>query len=161
MKPFALSGGQGACGDYANTLGIDPALAVGDARGVLAEQVPARIRDITDGMSNTTQLTECSGRPRLWRAGQGGPDQYVDGGPWAGFKNGVQVGGAKHDGTSKPGPCAINCTNEREVYSFHSSGANAGFADGSVHFLGASIDVQVLAKLITRAGGEVVSGSDF
>ena len=29
----------------------------------------------------------------------------------------------------------LNCTNDREVYCFHLGGANAGFADGSVHFL--------------------------
>ena len=69
--------------------------------------------------------------------------------------------GSSYDGATKPGPCAINCTNDREVYSFHPGGANAVFADGSVHFLQASIDVRILARLVTRAGGEGVSGSDF
>ena len=61
----------------------------------------------------------------------------------------------------RPGPCAINCTNEREVYSFHPAGANAVFADGSVHFLQASMSIRVLAALVTRAGGESVSASDY
>jgi prepilin-type processing-associated H-X9-DG protein len=162
MNPFALyPGGKAACGDYANTLGIDPALGTGDVRGVLAEQMPARIRDITDGTSNTTLFSECAGRPQRWRAGRAGPDQSVDGGPWAGFRKGITLRGATHDGMTIPGPCAINCTNDFEFYSFHTGGANAAFADGSVHFLGASIDINVLVKLVTRAGGEVVSGSDF
>ena len=55
----------------------------------------------------------------------------------------------------------MNCTNDREVYSFHPGGANVVFADGSVHFLKATIDIRVFAGLVTRAGGEVVSGSDF
>ena len=60
----------------------------------------------------------------------------------------------------RPGPCAINCTNERQVYSFHPGGANAVFADGSVHFLKADVNIRILAALVTRAGGEVVSSSD-
>jgi len=35
-------------------------------------------------------------------------------------------------------------------------GANAVFADGSVHFLKAGMDVRIMARLITRAGGEVL-----
>ena len=35
------------------------------------------------------------------------------------------------------------------------------FADGSVHFLSAEIGIRVFARLVTRAGGEVVSGGDF
>jgi prepilin-type N-terminal cleavage/methylation domain-containing protein/prepilin-type processing-associated H-X9-DG protein len=155
MPPFALFSGQGACGDYANTLGIDPALGAGDVRGVLAEQMPARMADVTDGTSNTILLTECAGRPQLWQAGRGGTEQVVEGGPWAGFKNGVQLQGATHDGKSRPGPCALNCTNLSEVYSFHSGGANAVFADGHVRFLSASIDIHTFAALVTRAGGEV------
>ena len=69
--------------------------------------------------------------------------------------------GSSYDGTAKPGPCAINCTNDKEVYSFHPGGANAVFADGSVHFLKASIDIRIFARLVTRAGGEVVTASDF
>ena len=36
----------------------------------------------------------------------------------------------------------------------HSGGANAVFADGSVHFLRANSDICVFARLATRAGGE-------
>ena len=64
--------------------------------------------------------------------------------------------GSTPDGATKPGPCAINCTNDREVYSFHPDGANAVFADGSVHFLNADIDIRIFARLVTRAGEEVV-----
>ena len=55
----------------------------------------------------------------------------------------------------------MNCTNDREVYSFHPGGANVVFADGSVHFLKAAISIRVFAGLVTRAGGEVVSGGDY
>jgi hypothetical protein len=34
-------------------------------------------------------------------------------------------------------------------------------SDGSVHFLKASIGIRIFARLVTRAGGEVVSASDY
>jgi prepilin-type N-terminal cleavage/methylation domain-containing protein/prepilin-type processing-associated H-X9-DG protein len=158
---FPTYGGKGACGDYAPTWGVDPALATGDYRGVLVPKCMTRLTDITDGTSNTILLTEDAGRPRLWQAGMAGPDQAVSGGPWAGFETGITLEGSQPDGTSRPGPCALNCTNDHEVYSFHTGGANAVFADGSVHFLNRGLSLRVLAALITRAGGEVVSAADY
>src|SRR2546423_446907 len=64
-------------------------------------------------------------------------------------------GFAAPNGIVQPGQCAINCTNQREVYSFHPGGANVLMADGSVRFLKESIDIRVFAGLVTRAGGEV------
>jgi prepilin-type N-terminal cleavage/methylation domain-containing protein/prepilin-type processing-associated H-X9-DG protein len=173
--PFPLFGGKGACGDYAPTLGVDQMLArlgwvdpAGDYRGVLAGDLrgdlasnPARLTDITDGTASTVLLTEDAGRPRLWQAGRAGPDQVIEGGPWGSFRNGILLQGSTPDGTRKPGPCALNCTNEREAYSFHTGGANAVFGDGHVQLLGAGMSIRTLAALITRAGGEVVSAGDF
>jgi prepilin-type processing-associated H-X9-DG protein len=53
----------------------------------------------------------------------------------------------------------INATNEHSFlfYSFHPSGANFGFADGSVRFVNESAQLWTLAALTTRSGGEVVS----
>jgi prepilin-type processing-associated H-X9-DG protein len=119
-----------------------------------------RLSEITDGTSNTILLTESAGRPRWWQAGKAGPDQTITGGPWAAGHPGITLQGSELDGSKRLGRCAINCTNDHEVYSFH-DGANAVFADGSVHFLKATIDIRVLAALITRAGGEVVPAGDF
>ena len=83
------------------------------------------------------------------------------GGAWNHFKCGIILQGKTADGTANLGTCSINCTNNGEVYSFHTGGAHAVFADGSVHFLRESINIRVLARLITRAGGEVVSAGDF
>src|SRR5262249_29582287 len=49
----------------------------------------------------------------------------------------------------------------REVYSFHPGGANVVFADGRVHFLKTTIDIRVFARLVTRAGGEIISAGDY
>jgi prepilin-type N-terminal cleavage/methylation domain-containing protein/prepilin-type processing-associated H-X9-DG protein len=184
---FPSYGGKGACGDYAPTWGVEVALLTlglidkpaDDAyfiagspnpfpglwvyRSVLVPNCMTRMTDITDGTSNTILLTEDAGRPQLWRDGWPVPGQAqaVEGGPWAGFKTGITVMGSTPDGVRRPGPCAINCSNDHEVYSFHPGGANAVFADGSVRFLHKSMSIKTLAALVTRAGGEVVSGDDY
>jgi prepilin-type N-terminal cleavage/methylation domain-containing protein/prepilin-type processing-associated H-X9-DG protein len=183
---FPTYGGKGACGDYAPTWGVDVALVTQGLidkpadcpyfipgspnplpglwvyRGVLVPNQMTRIADIRDGTSNTIVLTEDAGRPQLWRDAQAvpGQEQAVPGGPWAGFKTGITLEGSSFDGTSRPGPCALNCTNDHEVYSFHPAGANAVFADGSVHFLQKNMSIRVLAALVTRAGREIVSSED-
>ena len=160
-------GGRGACGDYAGVREIDTRLVdlglvdrADNYQGVLAHNHLTRLAEITDGASQTILVTECAGRPKLWRAGRPVSGIYADGGVWI---SGTLIfgQGSTHDGARKLGACAINCTNDREVYSFHPGGANAVFADGSVHFLKASIDIRIFAHLVTRAGGEVVSASDF
>jgi prepilin-type N-terminal cleavage/methylation domain-containing protein/prepilin-type processing-associated H-X9-DG protein len=176
---FAFFGTKGACGDYTIALGVDPVTAqlglvdqVGDYRGALTNTpTPAlslsptpngtRLTDITDGTSTTILLTEVAGRPRLWQAGKAGPDQVLEGGPWDHFKGGLILQGSTFDGTAKPGRCALNCSNDEEVYAFHTGGANAVFADGHVQFLKAGMDIRIMARLITRAGREVVSDNDF
>jgi prepilin-type N-terminal cleavage/methylation domain-containing protein/prepilin-type processing-associated H-X9-DG protein len=183
--PFARYRGKAACGDYGPTWGVDGALvnlglidkpagclyfvpgwpnSIPDLwvyQGVLAPNKMTRVSDITDGTSNTIMLAEDAGRPQLWRAGRRIPGQPdVIGGPWEAFFSGFVVRGSNPDGSS-PGPCAINCTNNREVYSFHPGGANAVFADGSVHFLKAGMGIQILADLVTAAGGEVVPFPDY
>jgi prepilin-type N-terminal cleavage/methylation domain-containing protein/prepilin-type processing-associated H-X9-DG protein len=155
-------GGKGACGDYTGIWHISADLAelrlVDEAAsydGVLAVNYLTRFQDITDGTSQTILVTECAGRPELWRAGRPVPEIYAFGGVWVGGT--LTFGqGSTSDGVAKPGPCAINCTNEQEVYSFHPAGANAIFADGSVHFLKADMDIRIFARLATRAGEEVV-----
>jgi prepilin-type N-terminal cleavage/methylation domain-containing protein/prepilin-type processing-associated H-X9-DG protein len=180
--PFAHFRTKGACGDYTPTLGVNPLLAqlgwvdpAGDYRGALTNTpTPAlgpsilsttttgtRLTDITDGTSTTILLTEDAGRPRVWQAGKAGPDQALSGGPWNSFKGPIILQGSSSDGTTQPGPCALNCTNDGEVYAFHTGGANAVFADGHVRFLQVGMGIRVMARLITRAGSEVVSDSDF
>jgi prepilin-type N-terminal cleavage/methylation domain-containing protein/prepilin-type processing-associated H-X9-DG protein len=156
-------GGRSACGDYGGVREIDTRLVdmglvdpAADYRGVMTKNYLTRIAEITDGTSQTILAIEYAGRPQLWRARRPVPGSYVTGAAWVGGP--LTYGqGSSTDGTTKPGPCAINCTNQNEVYSFHPGGANAVFADGSVHFLKADIDIRIFARLVTRAGGEVVT----
>jgi prepilin-type N-terminal cleavage/methylation domain-containing protein/prepilin-type processing-associated H-X9-DG protein len=160
--------GTAACIDYAPIREVDRTLAdlglidqARDYRGAMPLNGMTRLTDITDGTSNTILVVEDAGRPELWRLGRLVPDVWVGGSFWAGDRNRLVLMGATPDAGTRPGQCAVNCTNEWEVYSFHSGGANAVFADGSLHFLKAGMDIRVLARLATRAGGEVVSDGDY
>jgi prepilin-type processing-associated H-X9-DG protein len=171
--PPELFNGTAACGDYAGMSGVDAGLVragvipppggpldeKGNYEGVFTVNHRCLL-DIQDGTSNTIMIAECAGRPQLWQGGREVANVWLSGGPWA-SRNLLWGRGATQDGTAFYGPCAVNCTNNREVYSFHPGGANVVFADGSVRFLRADIGIRVFAKLVTRAGGEVVSGSDF
>jgi prepilin-type N-terminal cleavage/methylation domain-containing protein/prepilin-type processing-associated H-X9-DG protein len=170
-----LNPAVGACTDYAPTKGVSASLiqlglvdAPQDPRGVMCIETDyrnhketARFMDIRDGASNTVVVAEDAGRPTRWQMRQGLPEVYTAGGPWASGANCIDVQGFDPATGRRPGPCAINCTNQKEVYSFHPGGANALFADGSVHFLPAGMSIRTLAALVTRAGGEVVSAGDF
>jgi prepilin-type N-terminal cleavage/methylation domain-containing protein/prepilin-type processing-associated H-X9-DG protein len=169
-----LFSGSAACGDYAGILGVHPRLVqtglvgslggprdvAGYCEGVFEINGSNRMADILDGTSNTILMAECAGRPQLWHGPSKVPNVWLTGGPWA--SRGLLWGrGATPDGTAFYGECAVNCTNDREVYSFHPGGANAVFADGSVHFLQAGLSIRTLAALITRAGGERLSDGDY
>ena len=135
--------------------------------GVLGANRPRQIGEVTDGTSNTVLVAEDAGRPQLWRNGRLVSATGGGGAAWAGAGSEVALHGATSDGervsptAPGPWPCAVNCTNNSEVYAFHSGGANVALADGSVRFLRAGLDIRVLAALITRAGGEVVAGGDW
>jgi type II secretory pathway pseudopilin PulG len=170
-EPF---NGTAACGDYAGMSVVDAGLVragliapPGGARddrghyeGVFPPNRPRCLNDIPDGTSNTILVAECAGRPQLWRGRGQVPNLWLSGGPWA-SRNLLWCRGATPDGTAFFGSCAVNCTNDREVYGFHPGGANVVFAEGSVRFLGADISIRVFANLVTRDGGEVVSDTEY
>jgi prepilin-type N-terminal cleavage/methylation domain-containing protein/prepilin-type processing-associated H-X9-DG protein len=144
--------------------------------GLMPKNDPGpRFADATDGLSTTIAVAESAGRPILYRAGlrQIGspPVPRVNGGGWSRAGNAFSIEGFSGDGTVSPGPCAINCANGENysvypdpyygrdgngaIYAFHTSGANALFGDGSVHFLQQVMSIRTLAALVTRSGGEV------
>ena len=119
-----------------------------------------RLADIADGTSNTFLLHEEVGRPERWRVGRPLSGR-LSGAGWADRDNEYITHGFSVDGVSAPGPCAINCTNDNEDYSFHAGGTNVLFCDGSVRFIRQSIDIRIWCRLLTKRGGEVVVGGDF
>lgn len=128
-----------------------------------------RIRDFTDGTSNTILIGERVGGSNIYKKGQvdstltaalGG----TNGGGWGDILNGENwIAGSLYDGTPSPfspngGPCAVNCSNARGagLYSFHTGGAQVLLGDGSVRFISANVAQLTLASLVTKARGEVI-----
>jgi prepilin-type processing-associated H-X9-DG protein len=130
--------------------------------GIIAEPPSprSRVTDITDGISNTLMVVEDGARP-LFYSNKGflsnGPVSQ-GGGAWADPFGYLVVNGSLPDGSGLvPGPCAMNCTSDNEMFSFHTGGINALFGDGSVHFLKQTLTLNQAAALISKAGGEVIN----
>jgi prepilin-type processing-associated H-X9-DG protein len=54
-----------------------------------------------------------------------------------------------------------DCPGMYGMSSFHPGGGNVAFADGSVRFLKASTQMQIVWTLGSRAGGEVISSDSY
>ncbi|MDY3555024.1 DUF1559 domain-containing protein [Gemmata sp. JC717] len=113
----------------------------------------------TDGSSSTILLVEDGGRHQLCRAGRtvGDPNaQPTAGGAWIRptASEITSFIGTLFDGTTAPGPCAVNCSNDNNPYSLHGGGTNLLFADGSVRFVSSGITGRTFSALVTFAGGE-------
>jgi prepilin-type N-terminal cleavage/methylation domain-containing protein/prepilin-type processing-associated H-X9-DG protein len=171
--------------DYAAVNSVDPRLQSAGlvdvaGPGLLPKDSQPRIEDVLDGTSNTIALAESAGRPQLYRLGQPvgqPPSPRVNGGGWARAASDITLNGLTADGVSSPGPYAINRANGEDgsvypspiygvqgmgsIYAFHPTGANFAFADGSVHLLSKNVDIRVVARLVTRAGQEVISDGDY
>ncbi|WP_422923377.1 DUF1559 domain-containing protein [Singulisphaera sp. PoT] len=173
---------RGATWDYGSAYGISAALqkmlGMGSSSGIInlgSDTARDRIDDgcpiaqVTDGLSNTLLVIEVSNRPQFWR-GRGmvpgtpvsnSPRNHVTGGVWASDLKGVVIDGATYDGSVSPGPCGVNCSNDNEIYSFHSTGSNVLMADGSARFLKDRTPIGIVAAMVTRQGGEVVSSDAY
>jgi prepilin-type N-terminal cleavage/methylation domain-containing protein/prepilin-type processing-associated H-X9-DG protein len=169
--------------DYSPTIGVDQRLlsaGLVDAAGpgAMPKNGEPRLAEVTDGLSNTIFYAESAGRPYVYRKNKKHgnlPNQRVNAGGWSRPASDFSVDGSSLDGSTFPGPCAINCTNGEdfgatsfphpyygtegtaEAYAFHPSGANFAFGDGSVRLLSSSITIREFARLVTRGEGEVIS----
>jgi prepilin-type N-terminal cleavage/methylation domain-containing protein/prepilin-type processing-associated H-X9-DG protein len=171
----------GACGDYLTPAGVHPDINLvlpsseqiditSDLRGVICWHSATNQRNtlaaIIDGTSNTIMFGECAGREDVWRRGRKFGNDYSStpkvrarGGAWATTDNAYEIGQRKAwDAAFGPIPGVLGINNSNEwghcFYSFHPTGANFTFADGSVRWLSESAKLKVLASLVTRAGGE-------
>jgi prepilin-type N-terminal cleavage/methylation domain-containing protein/prepilin-type processing-associated H-X9-DG protein len=137
----------------------------GPKEGVFYRNSRLRLTDILDGTSTTILIGD-----RAWSHAMA---------PWAGAVNrgivrGGPLNGWRHSPEAAyPAPnfcCvqanAINSVTDPdgsldEFFSWHPGGVNVLFGDGGVRFVHQQINSAVLMALGTRAGGEVVSESDY
>jgi prepilin-type N-terminal cleavage/methylation domain-containing protein/prepilin-type processing-associated H-X9-DG protein len=137
------------------------------SKGAMRQNGPTRILELTDGTSQTTLYSEAAGRDRQCYAGKtcvAFDPTKITGPIWADSDNRITVTGTDSTGTTNfgSGTCVMNCNNlQGDIYSFHTGGANIVFADGSVHFVRDSVNINTLAALVTKGGGEVVDSSSY
>lgn len=145
--------------------------------GILQSNAFTKFAAITDGLSNTFMVAEAAARPARFVAGKriesyaNTPNAYMNG-PWAYSGNDIAVDGSNMTVNAAGLPvantitttlgttCSVNCTNQGEIYAFHTGGANVVLGDASTHFLSASIDVRTLQLLSARGDGTPVSISN-
>ena len=150
-----------------------------NAPGIMEyNNVKSSFKLVTDGLSNTILYTESAGRPALYRKGAlvntDLSQAHVNGGGWPRPASDVLVFGLTTDGTKQVGTCAMNCANGTDIvesgyphpilstfgtsqpYSFHTGVVNHVFGDGSVKSLREDMDIREYARLVTRAGEEIV-----
>ena len=159
-----------------------PSLPAGtrEALGAMAcGPIGVPLAEITDGLSNTIGIVEVAGRPDMYLFGRrkgpnpgggaaGGTPHVKDGWGWADINSGCSVDGANQAGVQNstanngtptfapaPNTCVMNCTNDSEMYSFHSGGIQALLCDGSVRFVGETVAGSTMIALITRAQGDI------
>ncbi len=132
-----------------------------------------KFNEILDGLSQTIMIVEDAGRPNVWVTRRpvmnpttgsvaSGTPYVEEGWGWADLQDSFSLDFANSQGiankTSKSAPhnvtsngnCLMNCTNDGEIYSFHSGGAYALRCDGSVQFLSAQMDGLSLVAMCTK-----------
>jgi prepilin-type N-terminal cleavage/methylation domain-containing protein len=104
--------------NYTYVPGFFPQNATLDPTTGLSTKQGKKLRDVTDGLSNTLAVAESAGRPGVWRNGkQWGtlPGDRVNGGGWARPASDMLIYGEKADGSDLLGTVAINATNGRDI----------------------------------------------
>ena len=171
------------CADYGATLhaNINPTVGGTPASGsqfLIPGALGSRkvsFHEISDGTSNTIAIAEDVGRNERMDSLYPDPVLVAAGANpsmrkhwrWAEADNafGVTFTPNYHRYNSTP-TCqkpwtSMNCGANDELFSFHSGGSGVVFADGHVIFLRESVTPQVLRALISRAGGETLTGDDY
>ena len=108
----------------------------------ITEPPAVKFGSISDGSSNTLMVTECTGR---------GTEKEDDdpNGSWISGKNVTHLNKTVNSDSAK------DSWNDELVYSEHSGGANAVFADGSVRYLTDEMTEENLMAVCSRNGGEI------
>ncbi|MDY3563344.1 DUF1559 domain-containing protein [Gemmata sp. JC673] len=135
----------------------------GTIRGIAAIG-KRRITDVTDGTSNTLIIFENADVPNVWINGQRVTNntdvvttyQHSNNGAWCNPNNN-NVRGWDATGTVQFGTYIVNKRNGAALYGFHTGGAHALLADGSVRFFGENTTAETIKRFITFKDGEIIS----
>ena len=117
---------------------------------------PTTFTTVTDGLSNTMMLFECTGRPFKFELGRRVGDSEVS--------PRTPIGGAEWaDGDAQiwlhalcNGTQVFNCNNHQEIYSLHQGGSNFLYGDGSVLFHSETMAPAAFVSRFTSRAGDVV-----
>jgi len=123
-----------------------------------------RMRDITDGTSNTIMIGESLTDPDYVKDGQG-MDYWAFGAPQTGTWDCIpgDIGGTEY--SEGLGSCVVRMNSRRDPAvsgilmemsygSYHVSGAHFALADGSTRFISENVDMRIYRTLGSIAGGE-------
>ena len=117
---------------------------------------PANFSTVTDGLSNSMMLFECTGRPFKFELGRRvgdseiSPRTPIGGARWA--DDALQI----HQDYVCNGTQMFNCSNHQEIYSLHIGGCNFLYGDGSVTFHSETMAPEAFVPRFTSAAGDVV-----
>ena len=140
------------------------------AKSVQPGEKGRRLRELTDGTSQSVAIVESAGRSSIWAFGRMVPgsgsetsSDYVPLCAWA-DTNISLLRGYRQDLTKpnpidqsvSPGPQLVNGSNFYGIYAFHPGGANALFADAAVRFLDEAASPDVVAAMLTVQAGDTV-----
>jgi prepilin-type N-terminal cleavage/methylation domain-containing protein len=109
-----------------------------------------RARDVVDGLSHTLLYFEDGGRPRYFKGRMAISNSTSSGALWA--DPACRINTDTVCNVSR----LMNCNNNNEIYSFHSTGCNHAFGDGAVRFLSQEINTDTYVSLYTMAGHDKI-----
>jgi prepilin-type N-terminal cleavage/methylation domain-containing protein len=132
-----------ASGSYQGVMGTSST----NGTGLLYSNSRTAFRDVTDGTTNTIAMGE-----------RGVPNDLYWGFFICGFGNVNGVGDGDNLNTTKFGfaPGLPDGNHNLHFWSYHAGGGHFKMADGSVRFVGYSINFATLQALSTRRGGEII-----
>src|SRR5262245_56239374 len=115
---------------------------------------------VTDGLSNTIFVLEKGGCTEHWQLGKvipqsspaGSGKQNPSSWGWSHPSNDFGTAGTDPITGASGGSLSINGDNN-DTYSFHTSGANVTFGDGSVRFVSTGLNIRFWARLVTARAG--------
>jgi prepilin-type N-terminal cleavage/methylation domain-containing protein len=125
----------------------------------VATDPPAKLKQCTDGLSQTFMWFETGGAPIKYEKGiaeQSTASEVPNGDSWANYDNFYVVGNVKNYLTVY-GTQPMNYTNNNEIYSFHVGGAFFTMGDGSVKWINNDIEPDIFVSYFTRDSNDIIA----